>query len=155
MEIVEVHDLSPDIKQSIYLLWNLEYPNSIRLNSLDDLSDFLNSIKKAKHYIVKEQVDGFVGWAVKFSRDNEDWFAMIINSNVQKMGYGTKLLSVLKENSEKLNAWVIDHNQSLKINGSLYKSPLNFYLKNGFIIKSEVRLEEYISAVQVEWYKSQ
>ncbi|MCB0473527.1 MAG: hypothetical protein KDC56_10755, partial [Flavobacteriaceae bacterium] len=59
-----------------------------------------------------------------------------------------------KEKETELNGWVIDHDNDYKINGELYKSPLNFYLKNGFQKSSDRRLElEKISAVKIKWKK--
>ena len=59
-----------------------------------------------------------------------------------------------KEKENSLNAWVIDHNRDLKANGDAYRSPLEFYLKNGFKLLSDIRLElTNISAVQVNWIK--
>ena len=58
----------------------------------------------------------------------------------------------LKENEEMLCGWVIDHHDDRKINGELYLSPLNFYLKQGFDILKEQRLElPTSSAVKISW----
>jgi hypothetical protein len=65
-----------------------------------------------------------------------------------------KILNLAKEKETELNAWVIDHNNDIKKNGNKYKTPLEFYLKNGFEKLTENRLElEKISAVKIKWTK--
>ncbi len=85
---------------------------------------------------------------------NEKWFAMILDSQIQGKGFGTHLLNEAKQSVTELNGWVIDHNNYKKTNGTTYKSPIDFYLKNNFIILSETRLEiSKISAVKIKWIK--
>ena len=92
------------------------------------------------------------GWYFDFYRDDEKWFALILNSKCQRKGWGRKILNLAKEKETELNAWVIDHNKYKKRNGELYKSPLNFYVKNGFEIMLETRLQnEKIAAVKIKW----
>ncbi|GGI27649.1 hypothetical protein [Pedobacter mendelii] len=75
-----------------------------------------------------------------------------LDEKIHGMGKGTALLSALKENETVLNAWVIDKEEAIKQNGEIYKSPLNFYLKNGFMVYPEMRLEnEKMSAVKIIW----
>lgn len=77
-----------------------------------------------------------------------------MDSKIHGQGLGTKILKQVKENEIELNGWVIDHNRDKKSNGEFYKSPLNFYLKNGFKKLSRNRLELYkISAVKIKWRK--
>ena len=64
------------------------------------------------------------------------------------------MLNKLKFDEATLNGWVIDHPHDKKRNGKRYKSPLEFYLKNGFILIPETRLQlETISAVKINWTK--
>ena len=86
--------------------------------------------------------------------EHEKWFAIILDSNFHGKGFGTKLLSLGKEKESELNGWVIDKQDDKRKNGELYKSPLNFYLKNGFEKFDNERLElEKISAVKIKWKK--
>jgi hypothetical protein len=63
------------------------------------------------------------------------------------------MLEIVKRKEIELNGWVIDHSKDKKKNGELYHSPLNFYLKNGFIELTK-RLElDKISAVKIKWIK--
>ena len=64
------------------------------------------------------------------------------------------MLNTLKNDENTLNGWVIDHNSDKKLNGNIYQSPLEFYIKNGFETLSETRLElEIMSAVKIKWTK--
>lgn len=94
------------------------------------------------------------GWYFDFVREQEKWFAIILDSSLQGKGFGTKLLNMAKEKEPELNGWVIDRDTDRKRNGDLYRSPLPFYLKNGFEKISDTRLElEKISAVKITWRK--
>ena len=87
-----------------------------------------------------------------FVRDNQKWFAIILDSKIQGKGIGTKILNLAKEKENELNGWVIDHDSDKRRNGKSYKSPLNFYLRNGFEKLSKTRLEsDKISAVKIRW----
>lgn len=62
------------------------------------------------------------------------------------------MLNKLKEDEAVLNGWVIDHDSDKKLNGNYYKSPIEFYQKNGFEIIAETRLElDIMSAVKIKW----
>ncbi len=64
------------------------------------------------------------------------------------------MLELAKRKENELNGWVIDHNIDRKINGEFYVSPLDFYLKNGFVKLPHKRLElDKISAVSIKWTK--
>ena len=79
---------------------------------------------------------------------------MLMPTSMQGKGYGSILLEELTENKEMISAWVVDHDQDLKSDGSPYVSPLQFYLKNGFVIQEGVRLElDTISAAKLVWRK--
>lgn len=68
---------------------------------------------------------------------------------------GTELLNTRKQNNSILNAWGIDHDTDLKLNGTIYKSPLPFYLKNEFEVLSTTRLDtDKIKAVKIKWTKN-
>lgn len=57
---------------------------------------------------------------------------MILDSKIYENGYCSLILDKAKNNEMELNEWVIDHNTDRKLNGEIYKSPINLYLKNGF-----------------------
>ena len=82
-----------------------------------------------------------LAWYVNFIRNRKKWFVILLNSNIQGKGYGTQLINLAKKEESELNGWVIEHDNDLKQNGEKYKSPLGFYLKNGFEVISEDRLE--------------
>lgn len=64
------------------------------------------------------------------------------------------MLNLAKTKELVLNAWVIDHDTDRKKTGEVYKSPLNFYLKQGFKKLPDQRLElDKISAVKIKWVK--
>jgi GNAT superfamily N-acetyltransferase len=152
MNIVSKTDLSPQQKEIICRLWNSEYPEKLAYNSISEFENYLNNLSYIAHYLLQDESEEMQGWAITFSRENEKWFAIIVNSKIQNKGFGTLLLNHLKTIESKLSGWVIDHNNDSKLNGTAYVSPLPFYLKNGFSVFNKIRIEtEKISAVKIVW----
>ncbi|KYG82233.1 GNAT family N-acetyltransferase [Roseivirga echinicomitans] len=152
MQVIQTQQLSLQQKERIMALWNAEYPASLNYNTIAEFDEFLNNIEQLKHYILWHQNETIIGWLSVFIRNEEIWFSVILDSNFQKQGLGKQLLNLVKHDFETLNGWVIDNDTSKKSDGSLYAVPLPFYLKNGFNVLSDVRLEtEKLSAVKIRW----
>ena len=151
MEFVKTSKLSKLQKQEICDLWNNEYPEKLNYKALFEFEQYLRSLENPSHVIMLDENQKIKGWYFDFYRDDEKWFVLILNSKCQRKGWGRKILNLAKEKETELNAWVIDHNKYKKRNGELYKSPLNFYVKNGFEIMLETRLQnEKIAAVKIK-----
>ncbi|KYG72239.1 acetyltransferase (GNAT) family protein [Roseivirga ehrenbergii] len=152
MQVIQTQQLSIPQKESIMALWNAEYPASLSYTTIAEFDEFLNKIEQLKHYILCDLYQEIIGWLCVFIRNEETWFSVILDSDFQKQGLGKQLLNLAKHDFKTLNGWVIDNNTSKKLDGSLYPTPLLFYLKNDFNVLSEVRLEtEKISAVKIRW----
>ncbi|MCD6010341.1 MAG: hypothetical protein K0Q79_203 [Flavipsychrobacter sp.] len=148
-------ELTSEQKRSILDLWNREYPEQIRYATLTEFDTYLDNLKEKKHYLLAGNNGEVQGWGFQFMRDMEQWFAIIVDSKVQRRGYGTLFLDEMKKNNTVLNGWVADHNNYRKQDGSVYISPLHFYIKNGFSVKHDIRIEtEKLSAVKIVWHKN-
>ncbi|MFT5019864.1 MAG: GNAT superfamily N-acetyltransferase [Polaribacter sp.] len=154
MEFIAQIELSKNDKKEILNLWNDEYPEKLNYQTLSEFEKYLENLTEQSHILMKSENQSIKGWYFDFVRENEKWFAIILDSNFHGKGFGTKLLSLGKEKKSELNGWVIDKQDDKRKNGELYKSPLNFYLKNGFEKFDNERLElEKISAVKIKWKK--
>lgn len=143
--------LSHDEKQQIMDLWNREYPAKLAYHNLTAFEKYIDELEKPIHMLVGLN-DQVVGWATKFERDQARWFVLILSSSIHRQGIGSLVMDRLKKYESLLYAWVIDHNRDVKVNGKSYISPLNFYLKHGFEIISDERLElPTLSAVKISW----
>lgn len=152
MEIYEVRELLPSHKEAIFDLWNSEYPKELIFTDLYAFESYLAGLVQKKHYLVLDQAGKLLGWMFIFEREHETWFAMILSKEIQGKGLGAALLNRAQKAVTRLNAWVIDHASCRKQNGKPYRSPLGFYLKNGFTLCPQQRLEtEKISAVKLCW----
>jgi len=152
MEIIESENLTFAQKEAVRKLWNQEYPKKLMLQNAADFENYLQNLNGKRHLLVLNDLKELAGWAFLFERNLETWFAIILDAKIQKKGFGNLLLSRLKARETQLNGWVIDHNNDFKQDGSCYVSPLNFYIKNGFVAIPEIRLEtDKISAVKIEW----
>ena len=151
MKVIKTKSLTSSQKKHIFNLWNNEYPQNLKYNSINEFESYLNQLNNLNHYLFTIN-DEIMGWAFTFERESEKWFALIISEIVHGKRYGTNFLNQLKEDNLVLNGWVIDNNNQLKSNGNLYKSPLDFYIKNEFSIIHNIRLEtDKLSAVKIIW----
>jgi len=154
MKITTTHQLNLVQKEQVLQLWNNEYPEKLAYKNMAGFESYLENLNEVKHFLLANNDEKIQGWAITFKRENETWFAIILSENLHGKGWGTKVLNELKQNKKALNGWVIDHSDDKKRNGSFYKSPLEFYLKNGFEVLSDTKLElEIMSAVKIKWKK--
>lgn len=151
MEFSLSDTLTHDDKIAVYRLWNREYPKKLHHQSLQEFEAYLNNLKQIQHILVRSG-GAVIGWCFIFERDQENWFAMIVDHSHQGKGLGSKLLDKAKEITPELNGWVIDHNNEVRHDGEPYRSPLFFYLKNSFSWLPDDRLElDKLSAVKIRW----
>ena len=151
-KIIKATELNEHSKQQVLDLWNNEYPEKLSYNNLGEFDHYLQNLNNLNHFLLTDNINIILGWALTFDRDNEKWFAIILSEKVQGKGLGRKMLDELKQVEPILNGWVIDHNNDKKKNGLTYVSPLKFYEKCGFEIQTDNRLElDKISAVKIKW----
>jgi len=154
MEINSQKTLNDSEKARIIELWNNEYPKKLTYSKLEDFDSYLSTLSNVEHYLLINQ-NAISGWGITFNRDNLIWFAIIVDSKNQGKGFGSLFLNKLKDLQNELNGWVIDHDNDSKLNGSQYKSPLAFYIKNNFEVLNNFRIDnEKISAVRIQWKKN-
>jgi [ribosomal protein S5]-alanine N-acetyltransferase len=128
------------------ILWNDEYPIKLK----DRFGILLEGVENYNHYLI-EQEDEIIAWAVEFEKEHEKRFSIIVKNEHKGKGYGKLLINRLKIDLGEFYGWVIDHNNDLKQNGEFYKSPIDFYLKNGFEVLREERIDsEIINAVKIK-----
>jgi len=152
-ELVRQEFLLPDQKETLRKLWNANYPASLELKTPEAFDSYTDSLSNAQHWLLVHP-ETIPIWAFSFVRDEETWFGIIVDTSVQRSGFGAATLAILKIHHPELNGWVIDHASALKLNGESYRSPVEFYLKNGFTLLPSERLETAaISAVKIRWRK--
>lgn len=154
MEFIPLPELSKEDKETILKLWNEEYPASLSY-TYSEFETYLEALTDQFHVVVKSENQTIEAWYFDFIREGERWFAIIVGSRLQGKGLGSKLLDLAKEKRAELNGWVMDKEAVQKNNGELYKSPLRFYLKNGFDHHENERLEnKKMSAVKIKWMRT-
>lgn len=153
MKFLKVNSLSPKDKKEILELWNNEYPRNLRYESLEEFENYLKELKDQSHILIVDDSDRIIGWYFDFLREGERWFAAILNSEFHGKKFGTRLMELAKEDRNELNGWVIPSNDYLKLNAAPYRSPLGFYIKNGFQVHEDIKLETgKISAIKIRWF---
>lgn len=140
-------------KQSILALWNAEYPDQLAYKDMSGLDQYLSGLQNTMHYLFTGNEGNLKAWGLAFTRDNERWFAMIVQRQEQNKGLGSTLMNALKQNETVLNGWAVDHSHYKKADGTPYSASLSFYLKKGFASTGRRLETEKLSAVQVRWEK--
>lgn len=154
MKFIRTKELSKGLKIEILILWNNEYPKKLNCRNLLDFDIYLENLNNKSYILMLDQNQNIKGCYFDFFRNEEKWFVIIVDSKIHGQGYGTQILNLAKERESELNGWVIDHDNDKKLNGEFYKSPLDFYLKNGFEKFSDIRLElDKLSAIKIKWKK--
>lgn len=149
-----IFDLTSNQKQSLFDIWNAEYPEKLAYQNISEFEEYLSKLNSSIHFLLYDNSQEIKGWACTFDRESERWFLIILSHEIQKKGYGKQLLDILKEHETHLSGWVIDHNQDRKSNNEYYFSPLDFYKKSGFLV-TDIKLKtEKISAIKIIWNKS-
>jgi GNAT superfamily N-acetyltransferase len=148
MKIIKTKSLSDKQVDQINKLWNDEYPTKLK----DRFPILLEGADWYNHYIIEDLNNNVMAWAVDFEKDKQVRFSIIVASIHKGKGLGGMLIEKLKAENQEFYGWVIDHNDDLKSNGTFYQSPMPFYLKHGFEILSDVRIDnEMIKAVLIKW----
>ncbi len=154
MKFIQSKEPSKAEKEELLELWNNEYPKKLNYKTIPEFENYLKNLYQPSHILVKDDNQKIIGWYFDFIRENEKWFAILLSSDVQQKGLGSKILNLAKDKETELNGWVIDHNNDKKKNGEVYESPMLFYLKNDFKKVTKKRLEtKKISAVKIQWKK--
>ena len=139
-------------KEQIRSIWNNEYPISISHSTLESFENYLSSLENPTHFLTIEN-EVIVAWGVTFDRENERWFALIIDRNLQGKGLGKDLIHQMKLKENSLNGWVVIENDSPRLDGTPYPLPLNFYLKNGFQKTEHIFETEIFTTQKITWTK--
>jgi len=152
MNFTTTKTLSEKQKLEVIWLWNNEYPKELSHTNLSDFDQYLQSLSDLNHILLSDENENERGWLIYFIRDNEQCFAMLLDSTLQGQGWGSKLLNLAKEDNLELNGWVIDNDNEPKQNGENYKSPIGFYRKNGFEIRTDIQSKKKnINGIKVIW----
>ncbi len=152
MALTEIKTLNEKQKLEITELWNNEYPKALNHLSVIELDQYLDTLSNKNHILLFDENGAVKGWLIYFLRDNEQWFSLLLDYSLQGQGWGSKFLNLAKERNSELNGWVIDNDNELKQNGENYKSPIGFYRKNGFEVRTDIQLKKKnINGIKVTW----
>lgn len=146
MEIIKIKHLTDVQFQQINQLWNEEYPLKLK----NRFPILLEGIENYHHYLIEDGHKNVLAWAVEFEKDDEIRFSIIVSQEQQGKGFGGMLINRLKEDLNEFYGWVIDHNNDKKENGENYQSPLSFYIKHGFEVLEDIRIDtDMLKAVKI------
>lgn len=95
-----------------------------------------------------------LAWGAYFEKDSEIRFSIIVRENQQGNGLGSMIIERIKDDLDEFYGWVIDHDTDKKANSEFYQSPLEFYIRHGFEVLTDVRIDtDMIRAVKIHYKK--
>jgi GNAT superfamily N-acetyltransferase len=155
MELTEIKTLNKEQKKAIIALWNREYPEKLGLPTVPDFENYLQGLSEKNHIVLMDENQVLKGWLIYFVRDEEPCFAMLLDASLQGKGWGSRFLDLAKQRNDVLYGWVIPNDGEIKSDGGTYKSPVGFYLKNGFeVLNNIAHKKKGITGIKVKWKKS-
>lgn len=155
MHIIQTNRHTDAQRDAIFRLWNNEYPVQLAFDNMTHLDDYFGDLSGQAHFFAMDDGGDIIGWAFTFIRDDDQWFAIIVDGGQHKKGVGTLLIKTLQLTVPKLSGWVTDHDRYIKRDGMPYVSPVGFYMKNGFTLHTNIRLEtERLSGAKITWENS-
>lgn len=135
---------------SIFHIWNRAYPKQIVYKTTLDFEGYLAKCEKPIHFLGLQR-NSIVAWLCVFTRNNERWFALLVDPDFQRHGLGETLLSQAKSEEPRLCGWIVEHDNYLKVDGTPYFSPKAFYLKNGFTVTEETLVTDLLTTTKIVW----
>ncbi|MFT5780517.1 MAG: GNAT superfamily N-acetyltransferase [Crocinitomicaceae bacterium] len=133
-------------------LWNREYPASLAYDSIESFDAYISSLIDARHVLIQSKEGIIQGWYFDFLRDGNRNFGMLLDARIQGAGVGSELLRRSKVSNSELHGWAVESSKYKKMDGTFYKSPIDFYRKNGFEIIPEVQFTtEQLTAIKIQW----
>ncbi len=152
MHISKSNSLSQPEKITIFNLWNAEYADHLAHADVASLDAYFEKLEDVTYYLLKDDEEDVKGWAITFDREDERWFAIIISEKLQGKGYGNMMMDRIKQDEPVLNGWVTDHIEDIRSDGRPYLSPIDFYIKNDFVVLENTRFEKgRLKAVKIRW----
>ncbi len=152
MAMMKVSVLTSSQKHQIVAIWNAEYPQRLQYPDIHAFDAYLDKLGDLTHFISRDENGVLTGWLATFDRDGERWFVMLVDAHYQGRRIGSQLLDTAKKEESVLNGWAADHNNDVKSDGTIYRTPMAFYLKNGFEVLNDMRFEKNgLSLVKIRW----
>jgi len=137
--------------QALLQLWNAEYPRDIAMASENDLADYLSEFQKPRHHLYYHENGELMAWYCLFEREQIPWFVIIISRKAQGSGLGSSILRKAQMEESLLNGWAVEDSRYRRADGSIYPSPLPFYIKNGFRLTGKKPAESNLNIVHILW----
>jgi len=147
-KILKIKVLNPFQLEQIDQAWNDEYP----LKLTKRFGILLDGTDNHLYYLMEDLDNKVVAWGVMFEKEAEKRFSIIVFNKFKGFGYGRRIIDEFRKDHSTFYGWVIDHDNDVKSNGEKYISPMPFYLKLGFKVLRDQRIDtEIISAVKISY----
>ena len=127
MKIIKTTSLTKDQKNTLRNLWNNEYPMALNFMAFSDFEKYLKPLNNQDHFFLLNDKNQIQGWSFTFSRDKEKWFLIILDSKIQRNGFGNLLINKLKSLEPKLNGSPLGNNNFVVI---LFKLIRGLYIRD-------------------------
>ena len=82
LKIIQTVVLKEQAINDVLDLWNTEYPEKLSYNDLTDFESYLQNLSNLTHFLLTNDENKILGWALTFNRENEKWFAIILSEKI-------------------------------------------------------------------------
>lgn len=151
MKIEITKHISIEEQSQIVNIWNAVYPASVSFESMNVFKEFIDNITEKNHFIWRDGGQSVGGWLMTFTRDNVRNFVLLVAENNQGRGVGKMLIEEMKKVENEVTGLVVESDNYVRKNGSIYRSPIDFYKKLGFIVTDERVFKHGINTVKVAY----
>lgn len=147
--ITEIN-LSDEIKQQIFDIWNLVYPAQVTFPTIEKFEAYLSRATDSRNFICFNDSKRVSGWLMTFSREGQRNFVMLVSQDSQGRGIGRELLETLKRSeSQSVVGWAVESEKYLRRDKSPYRSPIYFYRENGFEITNQRQQHQDLEVTKI------
>lgn len=151
MDIKLLSALQPEDWHWVHQCWNAANPATSQFKTTEELVDTIKGLANQNHYLAINDA-GIIGWAVTYDSRLGREFLILVDNNNQHKGIGSKIVRTMQATEQELNSWIIDHDAHLKSDGSVYYSPMMFYLKHGFMVIIDERHNHFgVEKTRISW----
>ena len=74
-------------KEQILDLWNIEYPMGLLHRHMNDFDAYLEGLMEKSYILLLNEQEHVIGCYIDFNREQDRWFAMILDANYQGKGW--------------------------------------------------------------------
>lgn len=159
MEIRRNTSLTDIEIEELLVIQNKRLPDNL-YTEFDEFKRRLSNYRDPEYITLHDEDDTILGFVIlrSIGVDNHRYGILIVDDVAAGNTYGKQIIDAAKESNDNLYGWVYDGDHRKTKDGSKYKSPLTYYITQGFKIdkpkKVHPSVEEDGKIKRIKWEKN-